>query len=232
MLLVAQFFLRICSTFPSIAIAQSLKRGVKANSTIGILNQTVKHANEEAKPETYTLLYRVARWVTDNIKDISAFSDNGKATYAHLPDEQLWIQHAFHYLPGVVDLLSGPYHHQYFIKTPQDRCARASLVLLPKEKNKPKEVCRDGTIEIGIDTNNPTPTIYHMMFHPKDNTPSLKVPYMVCLKKQSKPSQEHEKSYKERLKARKVKQITTFFNQKDKAYIIKYTPQRNLHTKK
>ena len=192
-----------------------------SNIPSNIRKQAEKISHKAATKNSYELLPRVTRWSTDDIKDIRTFLDNGTPTYAHLTNEQVWIQHAFHYLPGVVDLLNGPYHDKYFIKTPQGRCAHASLVLLPKKKNKTKEVSRDGTIEIGIDTNNLTPTIYHMMFRPKDNTPSLKIPYMVFLKKQSQPSQEDEKSYKKVFKAKK---IITYFNKEEKVYTITYPP--------
>lgn len=148
------------------------------------LSQQKEKPTKEEVPTAYHLLCRVKRWVNNDINPntIRGFSNNGNLTYAHLPDEEVWTQHAFHYIPNLVYLLNGQYNNQYFIKTPEGRCARASLVLLPKQKNKPKEVYHDGTIEIGIDTSNPKPTIYHMMFHLKDNTPNLKIPYMHLIK--------------------------------------------------
>ncbi|AXI24362.1 hypothetical protein CE557_554 [Cardinium endosymbiont of Sogatella furcifera] len=196
------------------------------------LSQEKEKPTKEEETTSYRFLRRVKRWLNNKIElhTIRGFSDNGTLTYAHLLDEQVWTQHAFHYMPGVVDLLNGQYHDQYFIKTPQGRCARASLVLLPKQKNKPKEVYRDGTIAIGIDTSNPKPTIYHMMFHPKENRPSLKIPYMPLIK-QNKFCQKHAKKVEQvqtndqgGLHTEKVKKIITYFNKKENAYIVKYTP--------
>ncbi len=145
---------------------------VPDTATIHRPSQKENRSNKHIRKGSYNLRRRVARWATHDIDEIKKFSDNGKATYVHLTDPELWAQREWHYLLGVRCLLHKEESDDYFFKTKQGKYAVASMTLEYKDPNKPKEIYSKRILEIGIDRDEHI--IYHMMFNPKKKIADLK----------------------------------------------------------
>ncbi|WP_243518866.1 MULTISPECIES: DUF1609 domain-containing protein [unclassified Candidatus Cardinium] len=243
--------IRYCLVYWGVTLIISCKSAFSSHpmtlySQCHLQNKEKAKKEIEKKEVCYKLHPRVTRWNTPKIYEMKIFLDKGISKYRGLADEELWLQRAFHYLPGVVNQLYGKYHNYYFTINGQEQDkiksaeATVSLVLVFKEKNKPKEVYHGGKIEIGMCNTHPS-IIHHMMFRPKENRPSLKVPY-IHLPEQNKWYEVHQK---EGIKIKKndkigfqrdkidgsivgdvpkIKPYSERFCKDENLYIIKYAP--------
>lgn len=115
------------------------------------------------KTETISEHFRVtSRWRSKNLDELRQLVDkvNGELVtrYLHLKDEDLLLQRAYHYLPGIEKLLIDPIsRRKYTFKTER------GFGMIAKLFN--QAVSYDGIIYFGVDTRETDKNIQHIVYH-------------------------------------------------------------------